>query len=80
MEIFICTSEVSRFYKVIYSLNHPPSPPPRKRVKLNKRNTEQPFEGPNYSYFCLFSGKNSIIFRKDSEWRYFICINEISRI
>ena len=49
---YICISEISRIYKVNYSLIHPF--PPRKRVKWNKRNTEQQFEGPNYSLSTLF--------------------------
>ena len=75
----ICISEISRIYQVIYSLIHK-TPSPRKRVKWNKRNTQQRFQGPNLNYFSLFFGINSIIFRKASEWRYHICISEISRI
>ena len=76
----ICNSEISRIYQVIYSLIHKTTPPPRKRVKWNKRNTQQRFQGPNLNYFSLFFGINAIIFRKAAEWRYNKCISEISRI
>ena len=42
----ICVSEISRIYKVIYSPIHKTTPP-RKRLKWNKRNTQQLFQGPN---------------------------------
>ena len=62
----ICISQISRIYQVIYSLIHKTTPP-RKRVKGNKRNTQQRFQGPNLNYFSLFFGINAIIFRKAAE-------------
>ena len=75
-----CISEIPRIYKVIYSPIHKTTPPPSKRVKWNKINTQQRFQGPNQNYFSLFFGINAIIFRKAAEWRYRKCISEISRI
>ena len=69
MKKFLALAKILAYSKFCIHMFKLPLPPP-KRVNWNKRNTEQRVEGPNYNYFILFFGINSIIFRKDSEWRY----------